>query len=142
VESLSCEVISTGEPIRAPQSSGSRPLIILRLCSSWHRFANQTPCFDPGVSTPARSAHAYVRGNTIKFYEWLNCLKIGAVPEGPPFWSCGDCHVGNFGPVADAKGRRDCCNAVVFSNQTESQVARRLADSATTSSRVHQTIAE
>jgi uncharacterized protein (DUF2252 family) len=53
----------------------------------------------------ARSAHAYVRGNTIKFYEWLDSLKIGAVPEGPPVWICGDCHVGNLGPVADAKGR-------------------------------------
>lgn len=53
----------------------------------------------------ARSAHAYVRGNTIKFYEWLDSLKIGAVPEGPPVWICGDCHVGNLGPVGDAKGR-------------------------------------
>jgi uncharacterized protein (DUF2252 family) len=53
----------------------------------------------------ARSAYAYVRGNTIKFYEWLDSLKIGALPEGPPVWICGDCHVGNLGPVADAKGR-------------------------------------
>jgi uncharacterized protein (DUF2252 family) len=53
----------------------------------------------------ARSAHAYVRGNTVKFYEWLDSLKIGTVPEGPPVWICGDCHVGNLGPVADAKGR-------------------------------------
>jgi uncharacterized protein (DUF2252 family) len=27
------------------------------------------------------------------------------LPEGPPVWICGDCHSGNLGPVADAKGR-------------------------------------
>jgi hypothetical protein len=32
--------------------------------------------------------------------------------------------------------RSDCCNPGVLANQTESQVARRLADSATTPSRV------
>src|ERR1700723_561107 len=52
----------------------------------------------------ARSAQAYVRGSTDKFYEWLESAK-GTVPEGPPVWICGDCHVGNLGPVADAKGR-------------------------------------
>lgn len=52
----------------------------------------------------ARSAHAYVRGNTVRFYEWLE--KAGSqVPEGPAIWICGDCHVGNLGPVADAKGK-------------------------------------
>jgi uncharacterized protein (DUF2252 family) len=53
----------------------------------------------------ARSAHAYVRGNTTKFYEWLESLKSGALPDGPPVWICGDCHVGNLGPVANAKGQ-------------------------------------
>jgi uncharacterized protein (DUF2252 family) len=52
----------------------------------------------------ARSAHAYVRGSTTKFYEWLEASPTG-VPEGPPVWICGDCHVGNLGPLADAKGR-------------------------------------
>lgn len=52
----------------------------------------------------ARSAQAYVRGSTDKFYEWLESAK-GTVPEGPPIWICGDCHVGNLGPVADSKGR-------------------------------------
>jgi uncharacterized protein (DUF2252 family) len=52
----------------------------------------------------ARSAHAYVRGSTVKFYEWLD-ESVGKVPEGPPVWICGDCHVGNLGPLADAKGR-------------------------------------
>ena len=52
----------------------------------------------------ARSAHAYVRGTTKKFYEWLEQSHGHLIPEGPPIWICGDCHVGNLGPVADAKG--------------------------------------
>lgn len=52
----------------------------------------------------ARSAHAYMRGNTLKFYEWLDSSG-GKMPEGPPIWICGDCHVGNLGPVAGADGR-------------------------------------
>lgn len=55
----------------------------------------------------ARSAHAYVRGNTLKFYEWLDGLARGTLPEGPPVWICGDCHLGNLGPLADAEGRVD-----------------------------------
>jgi len=53
----------------------------------------------------ARSAHAYVRGSTTKFYEWLESSNHSKLPEGPPVWICGDCHVGNLGPLADAKGR-------------------------------------
>jgi uncharacterized protein (DUF2252 family) len=53
----------------------------------------------------ARSAQAYVRGSTVKFYEWLESSHRCKFPEGPPVWICGDCHVGNLGPVADAKGR-------------------------------------
>jgi uncharacterized protein (DUF2252 family) len=53
----------------------------------------------------ARSAGAYVRGSTAKFYEWLEAQKKRSLPEGPPVWICGDCHAGNLGPVADAKGR-------------------------------------
>jgi uncharacterized protein (DUF2252 family) len=52
----------------------------------------------------ARSSHAYVRGNVKKFYEWLEGLKSGTLPEGSPVWICGDCHVGNLGPVANASG--------------------------------------
>lgn len=51
-----------------------------------------------------RSAHAYVRGSTVKFYAWLEASK-GKLPEGPSVWICGDCHVGNLGPLGDAKGR-------------------------------------
>jgi len=53
----------------------------------------------------ARSVHAYVRGNTIQFYEWLSRAKKDFIPQGPPIWICGDCHVGNLGPVANADGR-------------------------------------
>jgi uncharacterized protein (DUF2252 family) len=52
----------------------------------------------------ARSAHAYVRGNTVKFYDWLENSGRGKLPDGPAVWICGDCHVGNLGPLADAKG--------------------------------------
>src|ERR1700749_1511486 len=53
----------------------------------------------------ARSAHAYVRGNTLQFYEWLNAGSGDKLPQGPPIWICGDCHVGNLGPVANANGK-------------------------------------
>jgi uncharacterized protein (DUF2252 family) len=53
----------------------------------------------------SRSSHAYVRGNTVKFYEWLEAQKNGSLPEGPSVWICGDCHTGNLGPVANAAGR-------------------------------------
>jgi uncharacterized protein (DUF2252 family) len=53
----------------------------------------------------ARSVHAYVRGNTIQFYEWLANAPKDTIPQGPPIWICGDCHVGNLGPVANADGR-------------------------------------
>ena len=65
----------------------------------------------------AASAHAYVRGSTIQFYDWLERSTL-AVPEGPAIWICGDCHVGNLGPVASAGGNlavqiRDLDQAVV-----------------------------
>ena len=53
----------------------------------------------------ARSPHAYVRGNTAKYYEWLDAQHAGTLPEGPPIWICGDCHMGNLGPVADNDGQ-------------------------------------
>ncbi len=53
----------------------------------------------------ARSAHAYVRGSTKLFYEWLADSRVAAhIPDGPPVWICGDCHVGNLGPLAAADG--------------------------------------
>ncbi len=51
----------------------------------------------------AESAHAYVRGSTTRFYEWLDASAL-TLPQGPPIWICGDCHVGNLGPVASAQG--------------------------------------
>lgn len=66
----------------------------------------------------ARSAHAYVRGNTERFYEWLQADTQRALPDGPSIWICGDCHVGNLGPVVDGDGRvgiviRDLDQAVI-----------------------------
>jgi uncharacterized protein (DUF2252 family) len=55
----------------------------------------------------ARSAHAYVRGNTLHFYKWLNSRHAVHIPNGPAAWICGDCHVGNLGPVASADGDVD-----------------------------------
>ena len=56
-------------------------------------------------SKMARSPHAYVRGNTVRYYEWLERVESGALPEGPAIWICGDCHVGNLGPVGNARGK-------------------------------------
>jgi uncharacterized protein (DUF2252 family) len=66
----------------------------------------------------AASAHAYVRGSTVKFYEWLTHGGLRTVPQGPPVWICGDCHVGNLGPLADSRGNihvqiRDLDQAVI-----------------------------
>jgi uncharacterized protein (DUF2252 family) len=53
----------------------------------------------------SRSAHAYVRGATVQFYQWLEGVQTGALPDGPPIWICGDCHVGNLGPVGNTHGQ-------------------------------------
>jgi uncharacterized protein (DUF2252 family) len=53
----------------------------------------------------AGSAHAFVRGSTVKFYEWLEDGNASRIPQGPAVWICGDCHSGNLGPIADSKGR-------------------------------------
>jgi uncharacterized protein (DUF2252 family) len=53
----------------------------------------------------AQSAHAYVRGNTLLFYQWLEKQSAKSIPAGPPIWICGDCHVGNIGPLADSEGK-------------------------------------
>jgi uncharacterized protein (DUF2252 family) len=52
----------------------------------------------------ARSAHAYVRGNTRQFYEWLQAQAPDSLPAGPAIWICGDCHLGNLGPIANMHG--------------------------------------
>jgi uncharacterized protein (DUF2252 family) len=52
----------------------------------------------------ARSPHAYERGTAAHFYAWLESRSVGTLPEGPSVWICGDCHLGNLGPVADAAG--------------------------------------
>ena len=52
----------------------------------------------------AASAHAYVRGSTVRFYQWLEDSNRTALPEGPDAWICGDCHAGNLGPLGAADG--------------------------------------
>ncbi len=54
----------------------------------------------------ARSAHAFVRGNTVQHYQWLSELDCD-LPDGPSVWICGDCHAGNLGPLADSRGNVD-----------------------------------
>ena len=51
--------------------------------------------------TPER----YVRGATRQFYDWLDSGEGTRLSEGPEIWICGDCHVGNIGPLADQKGQ-------------------------------------
>src|SRR3569832_386083 len=56
----------------------------------------------------ARAAHAFVRGNTKRFYELLAVSPAARlVPAGPAVWICGDCHLGNLGPLSDGEGRVD-----------------------------------
>lgn len=67
----------------------------------------------------ARSAHAYVRGNTAKFYDWLaESPAAKRLPDAPTIWICGDCHLGNLGPIANGAGKvevqiRDLDQAVI-----------------------------
>ena len=66
----------------------------------------------------ARSAHAYVRGSTERFYDWLASPQGTRLPAGPAVWICGDCHVGNLGPVGRCEGAavieiRDLDQAVI-----------------------------
>lgn len=53
----------------------------------------------------ARSAHAFVRGSTEQFYAWLASPSRIQLPEGPSVWICGDCHVGNLGPIGHPNGK-------------------------------------
>ena len=76
--------------MKIPAPHGRQPLLIAR--------RNQKM---------ARSPHAYVRGNTAQYYEWLHHLHGHTLPHGPPIWICGDCHLGNLGPLAAADGHVD-----------------------------------
>jgi uncharacterized protein (DUF2252 family) len=55
----------------------------------------------------ALSPHAYMRGNTTQYYEWLHSQRGHSLPHGPGIWICGDCHLGNLGPLADIDGKVD-----------------------------------
>jgi uncharacterized protein (DUF2252 family) len=50
----------------------------------------------------ARSCDDFVRGNTKQFYRWLE--SCSSLPDGPSIWICGDCHMGNLGPICGANG--------------------------------------
>lgn len=52
----------------------------------------------------ARSMHTYTRGTAERFYAWVANRRPGALPDGPAVWICGDCHLGNLGPVAAKTG--------------------------------------
>ncbi|SMF38703.1 DUF2252 family protein [Pseudogulbenkiania subflava] len=53
----------------------------------------------------ARSPHAYVRGNTVQYYDWLHSQRGHALPHGPAVWICGDCHLSNLGPLGRIDGK-------------------------------------
>jgi uncharacterized protein (DUF2252 family) len=53
----------------------------------------------------AASVESFVRGSTDQFYQWLQTSDARALPQGPNVWICGDCHVGNLGPVASKSGK-------------------------------------
>lgn len=53
----------------------------------------------------ARSAHAFVRGSTEQFYAWVASAPGLDLPKGPDVWICGDCHVGNLGPIGRPSGK-------------------------------------
>ena len=55
----------------------------------------------------ALSPHAYMRGNTNQYYEWLHSQRGHSLPHGPGIWICGACHLGNIGPLADTDGKVD-----------------------------------
>jgi uncharacterized protein (DUF2252 family) len=52
----------------------------------------------------ACSSERYVRGSTRQFYDWLEEDKRTRLSDGPEVWICGDCHVGNIGPLGDPQG--------------------------------------
>ena len=105
--------VSLSEPDE-PIASTWRRIALPRACSrSDPRLAHTAPhdrarvLEQRRVAKMAQSAHAYVRGNTALFYEWLEGLPASHLPTGPAVWICGDCHIGNLGPLAHADGRVD-----------------------------------
>ena len=52
----------------------------------------------------ARSVQTFVRGSTERFYRWIDEHAARHIPTGPDVWICGDCHVGNLGPVGRSEG--------------------------------------
>lgn len=84
------------------KAAGKQPVIATPL--PWERLEPLTELRNLKM---ARSAHAYVRGSTVQFYEWLHSQLGRRLPNGPPVWICGDCHAGNLGPTGDSRGQID-----------------------------------
>jgi uncharacterized protein (DUF2252 family) len=90
--------------VRLPPSRAERPIVKNK--QSVPRPGRREPLLEKiRNGKMARSPGAYVRGNTVRYYEWLERVESGALPEGPAIWICGDCHVGNLGPVGNARGK-------------------------------------
>src|SRR5437868_445246 len=99
-------------PLPAPYKSGSWSVVSEPFGPQGYREFTRlksAPQICPGITAESRarkmprSGKAYVRGNTAIFYEWLAELLLAReIPMGPPIWICGDCHLGNLGPLADA----------------------------------------
>ena len=89
---------------RAPcrRSSSVRPLREIPINCSRVAFGNPgtaAPCQDGAFRAllcPRRDRQILSNGSG---------LPASSSPIGPAIWICGDCHVGNLGPVADVKGR-------------------------------------
>jgi uncharacterized protein DUF2252 len=60
---------------------------------------------DPSFEDGAQCARLCAREHR-KIFEWLE-VRGRNLPGGPSVWICGDCHLGNLGPLADAKGNVD-----------------------------------
>jgi uncharacterized protein (DUF2252 family) len=89
---------STVASVKSPPRLG--PAIVDNLLAS-----RRAVLHDRRARKMARSAHAFVRGSTERFYEWLASPAAAHLPVGPKIWICGDCHVGNLGPVGNSAGR-------------------------------------
>lgn len=77
----------------------------MKKTESWVSVPNRSAALKAARNLKmARSTQVFVRGSTIKFYEWLDSSHTIVVPEGPAIWICGDCHIGNLGPVANSDG--------------------------------------
>jgi uncharacterized protein (DUF2252 family) len=88
----------------APAKEKDQDMSVKKKSDATHPSARKTILEQRRQLKMARSAHAYMRGNTLQFYDWLHTPTAASLPRGPAVWICGDCHLGNLGPVANARG--------------------------------------